>query len=77
MFKQYLLSNLIANLIIFLLLVIINALFSTHSQFAEIAMYEFVGAVIGIGIVFGIPYLIITLLKKGNHHEQQTTKYRN
>lgn len=69
MFKQYLLSNLIANSIIFLLLVIISAIFSAHSQFAEMAMYSFIGAIIGISIVFGIPYLIITLFKKGNHHE--------
>lgn len=69
MFKQYLLSCLIANLITFLLLVILSAIFSAHSQFAEIAMYEFIGAIIGITIVFGIPYLIIRLVKKGNHHE--------
>lgn len=70
MFKQYLLSCLIANLIIFLLLITISAIFSEHSQLAEIAMYEFTSAIIGITIVFGIPYLIITFFKKGNHHEQ-------
>lgn len=69
MFKQYFLSCFIANLIVFLLLVIISAIFSTHSQLAEVAMYEFIGAIIGIIIVFGIPYLIITLFKKGKHHE--------
>lgn len=69
MFKQYFLSCLIANLTIFLLLIMISAIFNTHSQLAKIAMYEFTGAIIGIITVFGIPYLIIALFKKGNHHE--------
>ena len=71
MFKQYLLSCLITNLTTFLLLIMISAIFSTHSQFAEVATYEFIGAIIGIIIVFGIPYLIITLfnLRKEKHHE--------
>ena len=47
----------------------ISAIFNTHSQLAKIAMYEFTGAIIGIITVFGIPYLIIALFKKGNHHE--------
>lgn len=70
MFKQYLLSCLIANLTVVLLLVMISAIFNTHSQLAEIVMYEFTGAIIGIITVSGILYLIIALFKKGNHRQQ-------
>lgn len=69
LFKQYLLSCLIANLTIFLLLVMISAIFNTYLQLVKVAIYEFTSAIIGIIIIFGISYLIIALFKKGNHHE--------